>query len=1762
MDRGPRKGRPRGRSGGRAGGAGYDFQDLYVAFQLAKLLMGDRNPIAEVMWEKKAVDWGDAEKSHAEAVHVDDAIIHLHSGKRVYVQLKETAPAGGWSAAQIAQSGIALQLWRQWSSATPERRTRTVLRLASAGDVTPLTLLVDAALRSRTPAELASDEASAEVARDVEILGKALSLSVDNRQLLAFLKSIQAEQLPAADELENLIVRSLAPFGPSAADLAGRLIRLVARSKHAGPSARCSHTRDSLVAQLREEGVPYKALVAAGLVKAGRVHDDTFWDAYRAQVVRSFRTFRVYGLQVERPVFADLPVLFVPLRLAPIAPGQSRADKSLPDQAGGKSLEEKLFAEEEADEGEEIYDVEAESDLAKVLGEHRRIGLIGGPGCGKTTTLKWLAIISTLPGSKGRQARVKFGLGAEPLVPLYVRFRQLAERVRARGLEGIEGRVGLVAEFIAAEFEVGLSGNLLTRGAALQIARELLDSDKTLLLFDGLDEVADEPMRNRLFDAVADLMKTYGQPRVVVTSRPYAFHSERSPLEVVLFEPLPLDRAGRRAFARQWYRAVRTHVGPTIPETELVQRADSLAKAAEAHSDIAQVPLLLSILALVHFNKQGLPVERATLYDHATLAMLGHWDRDPAGRDLGAAAIPLDWATRLQLSEQQIRQVVECLAYRIHCREGGGEFSEQVAIEALAEGLGHVSESSRFPAIEQAQLLLRLLVDRSGLVQERSPGVFGFAHLTFQEYLTARWIVGEGEQGLRELVGLASDERYAEVIRLGVAILVSDHRAPSKERVEALISEIGSVNAIVAAACLLEVPGLHLEGATAESLARAVWSGCIDMRHHRKHASLAPRLIWAALEKTPRADEILLEVLSQEMGHPMGLEMALEVLIARPPGPLTPQLAWVLQRLSMADNSRWHIRLGSLATLVLVEGDAVRAEDQLPALVHCLGERDWGRRIRNTKNTPSTRAERILVDLWQKQETRHKVREALETALRPPESDDAFRAAQLLFSLGEQKSLALADALVQGGRYSLDSDEELRAQLRALVGYPHTRAVAVAALEKGLTSDRSDVRRACSLILRDAGVLLPASVTASAEHEEEADQLARLRQLLTEPSTASQSLAALAEALWDEDEDAAWYAARALVNADHADTPGVPQALVNAGLKSEESRQVASGHLRDLRSVPRLNLSVRAALLDGIRSKEGGVATASARLLLEMGDVQGEARLSRVIRAIIRDSSQLSQVLPYLQQLINQESTCPIVLKSLGEYLGGETVQKVAFGVARMLAKAGYLDTPNLARGLVLGGFGEIAAHEEVIGYLSQMLDDPELVTDTRKALSSGLSSKTSGVAWGAACFLWEAGSRTDPELPDVIVGVGLKDPGRREQAREWIIQLLSEPRTAHRTREALETAAYEALNKSSEYQNDYELAWEIGVCLIEAKALYAKHLADTVVFGGLADRERHAEVIATIQRLLNGGGELSQEIQEKLWDALRRERHAIGWGAARTLIEAVGVLADKQLEAERSALLLRVVLRETDEIAARAELLGKLSDHSDETKVMHGSWLQLLDDQDVSVAYAAARHLVDVGDTQHAGLADALVRGGLTWHPRHEEAARILDGLRAHLPTAPTVTEALNKALWGTDPEAASAAAVYLMDRGERANPGIPRGLVFSGMHYEAESEVERRLLSLLDDPNSRSVAIDALNAALYGDRGDHFPVASLLVRAGAQLHDLLVAELNITCDRSPVALLAVLALTGRAREVRDAAQRLSLSALVDLIGDEPFPLGITEVS
>ena len=427
--------------------------------------------------------------------------------------------------------------------------------------------------------------------------------------------------------------------------------------------------------------------------------------------------------------------------------------------------------------------------------------------------------------------------------------------------------------------------------------------------------------------------------------------------------PLPLTRGGRRLFATQWYRAVRSHLDDGLTAADAEGRAEDLAKAAEGVADLAENPLLLSILALVHFNRQGLPVERSTLYDHATLAMLGHWERDPAGRDLGEIPGLAALGSRHRLNEAAIRRVVECLAREVPENRPSRRRVLQVDRSlSVGPGFGSSGCSTYRRCVSDgpgaSASAHRAIRHDPGAESRRprvcSPSVFK----TIWRHVGLSAVVEAAD--LAELARLASEPRNSEVIRFAVAILAADQRAEADDRALRLVEEVAPRDAVLAAACLFEARRINLAEAALQALARRVWGECASMWRRHHHPLVASRLIWTLLERSSTADDLLLEFLTQGSdGHrrPMEGEMELALLSNRPPVAVSARLLWFLQRLARTSDSGSWRPLSSIATLLMIEAGVEKAEEDLAPLTRLLGQDHWHK---GGRGTLAERAERVF----------------------------------------------------------------------------------------------------------------------------------------------------------------------------------------------------------------------------------------------------------------------------------------------------------------------------------------------------------------------------------------------------------------------------------------------------------------------------------------------------------------------------------------------------------------------------------------------------------------------------------------------------------------------------------------------------------------------------------------------------------------------------------------------------------------------------------
>ncbi len=381
------------------------------------------------------------------------------------------------------------------------------------------------------------------------------------------------------------------------------------------------------------------------------------------------------------------------------------------------------------------------------LAKYPRLFIYGGPGSGKSTLLAYLAIRAAR-GDLGDEAVWK----SDPLPFL----------VPARAIREEDVTVDVLAR---------------AAGAETWFLQEALSRGRALLLVDGLDEVQ-PTIAKLLLSALTRILDAHPRARAVVSARPAALASAEEPLpagfESVRLTPMTPEEVGR--FVDQWCLAAEVSLdkSPSVAEADARNAAEDLKERIRARGAIeklAQTPLLCSVICVVHrFLGQKIPARRVALYEAITNVLLYEWDR--------AKFKETPDAVLGQLDAQAKRALLSRLARAMH-EERAVEWPAARVIESFAAQLPHLGW-----AADEATAIVAHIRDRHGVLVERSPGMFGFSHLTFQEYLAAMEMVRGREYGVlltryqdnwwHEVIVLAAGFPGAEVERLVRGLLDAD----------------------------------------------------------------------------------------------------------------------------------------------------------------------------------------------------------------------------------------------------------------------------------------------------------------------------------------------------------------------------------------------------------------------------------------------------------------------------------------------------------------------------------------------------------------------------------------------------------------------------------------------------------------------------------------------------------------------------------------------------------------------------------------------------------------------------------------------------------------------------------------------------------------------------------------------------------------------------------------------------------------------------
>ena len=414
-------------------------------------------------------------------------------------------------------------------------------------------------------------------------------------------------------------------------------------------------------------------------------------------------------------------------------------------------------------------------EFRSVLSSARQFVLVGDPGAGKTTLVKWMARSCALGAGAIRE---RLGLD-EDLVPIVIPVARYA-RECCQGKEDPKP----VSAYMEESYDnraKGLGGKL----------RKQMEAGRAFLFFDGLDEVPDLQVRltvSRLIEAClrACMEKGTGGSRCMVTSRKFGYElcriSDVPHWELAGFEKEQIER-----FSRGWFKALEKSLRPQAPNMEVARKeaadlVEAITGSGSVHHDslqsFSQNPLLLTIVALVRWQYGILPERRARLYEMALTTLIETWNR------MRGLAGP---AEGIQLNANQTMHLWEPVALRMHLEYPGGTAPRSMILRYLAETLMRDGVSQE-AALQTAQSYLDTAARWAGLLIERGPGVFGFVHQTFQEYLAARKLVGEASSPYEELAPHLFDPRWHEVVLLAAGYLgeVQNRPQASTELVETI----------------------------------------------------------------------------------------------------------------------------------------------------------------------------------------------------------------------------------------------------------------------------------------------------------------------------------------------------------------------------------------------------------------------------------------------------------------------------------------------------------------------------------------------------------------------------------------------------------------------------------------------------------------------------------------------------------------------------------------------------------------------------------------------------------------------------------------------------------------------------------------------------------------------------------------------------------------------------------------------------------------
>ncbi len=400
--------------------------------------------------------------------------------------------------------------------------------------------------------------------------------------------------------------------------------------------------------------------------------------------------------------------------------------------------------------------------------EHRRLVIVGDPGTGKTTFLHHIALSLCRHWLENSADCDNLLPGPKESLPVLIRVASLAEHIRVAKSHNdaptTHQTPAWLVHFVAAECK--------ERGLSLDesfFQNQLCQGTATILI-DGLDEAPTRQDRQTVAAIVNDAAMAYKDCRFIVTSRPAAYCGRTVLSDFQQVQISPLEDASIETFLDHWCRALFPN-----RHTEAQRHLTALLSALQSRSDIrrlARIPVMLTALAVVHWNEKRLPEQRTDLYE-SIMTWLARSREQRPDRPSPEQCVALHGNLALAMQVHPRGRQVQVPRYW-----AAKEIAPHSPVWRQIED--HDEQVAAADAFLQADEM------DSGIVVARGDHI-RFWHLTFQEYLAARALAAR-ENPRKQL--LASTDIYKPEWRQVILLLAGVLANQDIERVDSMFSAI------------------------------------------------------------------------------------------------------------------------------------------------------------------------------------------------------------------------------------------------------------------------------------------------------------------------------------------------------------------------------------------------------------------------------------------------------------------------------------------------------------------------------------------------------------------------------------------------------------------------------------------------------------------------------------------------------------------------------------------------------------------------------------------------------------------------------------------------------------------------------------------------------------------------------------------------------------------------------------------------------------